>query len=418
MKDKPTTFGPSLSFWSIGIISFCTGLLATPTSILLLSRPGGSFAILASAAPLISIASWGIVPLVVLLLFFGDRKIGQRPVYAHGILFSLAASACVLVLFGVNPEAPFISFGVVAIVLLYSHPVLVRLVKPLISAVAGSRTQRLYLFLSASAFATFGGVISATSISLIADSIHALTIMVFFMAGTLAFAAAAIWKMTATSTDADGQTSTGREFLFKVRHRQELLIPVATIFLVGLLVGINPDSFPRETRSVASVLILLAATTEIVVLIFLARRTKRGLLTSGQLSRFVSVTLVPLSLLHIFAVAADAPNVWLTLQFSIGLLSGILIVSALAQLGNQAFDSELKTGKNDVAKYFLLAFGAAYLGTKANNILQAAFELSGVQGALMNATLTALSATLILFLAFKRNTDQGNTGTNTNGVEQ
>ncbi len=402
-QETETITRPQLR-WMLYSIAFCVGLLSTPATIFALSHDAGSLATLASIAEVISTASWGVIPLVVLLLFFGDRTIVGRSVYHYVIMLSLTITACALALFAANPEAPYLSPAMVAVILLYSKPILGELINPLISTTAPSRPHRLHLFLTTTAAASVGGLTSALSISPIAYSEHTLAIPFFAMTGILMVAAAAAWNATTANTGKSAQTSDGTLFFHEAKAKREILRPLATIFLICLCVGIDIDAATPDTRNLATILLVAAATADVVILLILAQRAIRGLLDLSQLTLALSILLVTLAVLYIVTIAAGATSIWLTLQFAIGTTSGFLMVTAYVQLGNHACDAESKDGKSDVSKYFLLAFVAAIAGAEADELLQALFTSSGLPIGMMNATLTILSATLILFLTFTRDT--------------
>ncbi len=398
MTQQTGAITPPRHAWALYTVAFCAGVLNIPATVFALPQDIDNFATLASIAEAISITSWGVIPLVVLLLFFGDQNIAGRPVYRCAITAGLMATACALALFAVNPQAPYLSPAILAVVLLYSKPILAELMQPLVSATATSRTHRLHLFLTATAFVTIGGLVSAVTIGPFAYSEYGVGIPSFIMAGLLVAAAAAAWNKTKPKSGQNAQTSDGTMFFHEVKSKRELLVPLATIFLISFCVGFNLDATTSDTHTLTSILLVIAVTANVVAYLFLGQRAKKGLLSLGQLTSVLPKMLLIFAVVHMFALAAAATSIWLTLQFTIELISGVLMVTALVQLGDHAFDAESQHGKSDTAKYFLLAFLAALIGNKADDLVESMFELSGMPIGMMNATLTVFSATLILLL--------------------
>ena len=407
MTQQTEAITPPRHAWTLYTVAFCAGLLNIPATIFAFSTDSDSLANLASIAEATSATSWGVIPLVVLLLFFGDRNIAGNSIYRCAIIFGLMATACALALFAVNPQAPYLSPAILAVVLLYSKSILAELMQPLVSATATSRTHRLHLFLTATAFVTIGGLISTVTITPFVHSKYGVGIPSFIVAGLLVAAAAAVWNKTNPESGQNVQTSDVTRFFLEVKAKRELLVPLGTIVLISLCVGFELDATTSDTHTLTTILLVIFVTANVVILLFLGQRAKKGLLSLGQLTSVLAKLLVIFALVYMFALATAPTSIWLTLQFMIEMISGVLMVTALVHIGDYAFDAESKNGKSDTAKYFLLAFLAALIGNKVDDLVESMFELSGMPIGLMNATLTVCSATLILLLTSGRIDVQG-----------
>ncbi len=402
MSQPKRSIGPPQHAWTLYTLGFCIGLLGIQPTFLTLpygDDPLGTFAALGHAK---SVASWAIVPATLLLLLFGDRRLAGRSLFTIAIFFLLGLCSVVLVGHAAIVDTAYSLPAIAVLTLFLSKPVLAQLFNPLISTNSKFQPHRLYLFLMTSVFTMLGALASPIMLGLLITIGSGLSIPFIVVAMMLVVGIATSWRKTAQTATHRSLETRPTEFFLQIGKRKEIWGPFATLFLINLCVGIDQKSLLREDPKVAMTFLLIAAIAEISILVFIAHRVKKGLVTVGKLARLMAMIVFVLSFLHLFATAADFAGIQFLLQLTLGLCSGVVILSALVQTGDHAAEAEQSSGQGDVAKYFLLAFIAAVAGTKIDDLFQASFTASGMPIGMMNATLTVLSAALIYFLTVKK----------------
>ncbi|WOF74686.1 hypothetical protein QMT40_002343 [Parvibaculaceae bacterium PLY_AMNH_Bact1] len=276
------------------------------------------------------------MPATLLFLFFGDHRRAGKPLFAFAILFLLCLCAVVLVGHAVIVDTAY-SLPVIAVLTLFlSKPILAQLFNPLISTNSRFPPHRLYLFLMTSVSITLGALVSPMILGLLISTSGGLSLPFVIVAMLLAAGIAASWGKTAHGATHHSLESKPTEFFLQIGRRSEIWVPLATLFLINLCVSIDQKSLVRDGPKVAMTFFLVVIIAEVAILVFLAHRVKKGLVTVGQLARFLATLILAISFLNLFAAAADFAVVQFLLQFTLGLCSGFVILSALVQTGDYA----------------------------------------------------------------------------------
>lgn len=402
MSQPTEAIGPPQHAWLLYTLGFCIGLLGIPSSFLALPYGDDALDTFAALGNAKSIASWAIVPTTLLFLLFGDRRLAGKSLFTISIFFLLCFCSVVLVGHAAIVETAY-SLPVIAVLTLFmANPILAQLFDPLVSTKSKFQPHRLYLFLMTSVCITLGTIVSPIVLGLLISTNSGLSIPFIVVAMMLATGIVISWRKNTQEGTHHSIESRPTEFFLQVRRQREIWVPLAILFLINLCVGIDQKSLFRDDPQIAMTFLLIAATVEVAVLVFIAHRVKKGLMTVGKLARIIATLVLAISFLHLFAAATDLAGIQFLSQLTLGLCSGFLILSALVQIGDYAAQAEKSNGRSDAAKYFLLAFVAAVAGSKADNLLQALFTASGMPIGMMYATLTILSAGLIYILASKK----------------